>query len=85
MYFVRKKITGSHPAHILHRKRKLHRKGAPFNYSSALYQTLQDNITFRPLAPSLKAKIYLIWKKYQVFTPIADRFLDEVKKHFIIK
>ena len=44
-----------------------------------------SGLTFRPLAPSLKAKICLIWKKYQVFTPIADRFLDELKKHFIIK
>ena len=38
------KSTAINPAHILHRKRKLHRKGALFNYSSALYQTLQDYI-----------------------------------------
>ncbi len=43
-----------------------------------------SGLTFRPLAPSLKAKIYLIWKKYQVFTPIAEKFLDEAKKHFIV-
>ena len=42
-----------------------------------------SGLTFRPLAPSLKTKIYLIWKKYQVFTPIAEKFLDEAKKHFV--
>ena len=41
-----------------------------------------SGLTFRPLAPPLKAKIYLIWKKYQVFTPITEKFLDEAKKHF---
>lgn len=39
-----------------------------------------SGLVFRPLEPSLKTNIYLIWKKYQVFSPIAEKFLDEVKR-----
>ena len=35
---------------------------------------------FRPLSPRLETKMYLIWRKYQVFTPIAERMLAELKK-----
>ena len=33
-------------------------------------------LCFRPLEPGLTTKMYLIWKKYQVFTPIAQEFLN---------
>lgn len=36
-------------------------------------------LTFRPLNPSLETKMYVIWKKYQVFTPIAELLIDEMK------
>lgn len=42
----------------------------------------ESGLLFRPLEPRLETKIYLIWKKYQVFTPIAEKFLNEAKKHF---
>ena len=29
--------------------------------------------------PKLETKMYLIWKKYQVFTPIAERLLEMLK------
>ena len=38
--------------------------------------------SFRPLAPKLETKIYLIWKKYQVFTPIAERLLRLLESEF---
>ena len=41
-----------------------------------------SGLVFRPLAPRLEADMYLIWKKYQVFTPIAQRFLDMLKSDF---
>ena len=34
-------------------------------------------LVFRPLSPHLEMKMYLIWSKYQSFTPIADRFLKQ--------
>ena len=36
----------------------------------------------RPIAPKLETKIYLIWKKYQVFTPIAERLLRLLESEF---
>lgn len=32
--------------------------------------------------PTLETKMYLIWKKYQVFTPIAERLLGSLKSCF---
>lgn len=40
----------------------------------------ESGLAFRPLFPKLEAKMYLVWKKYQVFTPIAERLLDRLKK-----
>lgn len=38
-----------------------------------------SELCFRPLYPALKTKMYAIWKKYQVFTPIAELFLKMMK------
>ena len=38
-----------------------------------------SELCFRPLTPPLETKMYVIWKKYQVFTPIAELLLDELK------
>ncbi|MBP3209095.1 MAG: hypothetical protein J6M64_04165 [Oscillospiraceae bacterium] len=42
----------------------------------------QSGMVFRPLFPHLEMKMYLIWNKYQSFTPIAERFLNQVKDSF---
>lgn len=39
-------------------------------------------LVFRPLTPRLETGIYLIWRKYQVFTPIAERLLELLKTEF---
>lgn len=39
-----------------------------------------SKLCFRPLKPLLETKMFVIWKKYQVFTPIAELLLDELKK-----
>ncbi|MCI6604788.1 MAG: LysR family transcriptional regulator substrate-binding protein [Clostridiales bacterium] len=36
----------------------------------------ENGPAFRPLEPKLENRLYLIWKKYQVFSPIAQRLLD---------
>ncbi len=38
---------------------------------------IRHPLCFRPLDPPLTNKMYLIWKKYQVFTPIAEKLLEE--------
>lgn len=41
-----------------------------------------SGLVFRPLSPKLENRLYLIWKKYQTFSPIADRFLKHVQVRF---
>ncbi len=41
-----------------------------------------SGLVFRPLTPPLETKLYLVWKKYQPLTPIAERFLEQVKTTF---
>lgn len=41
-----------------------------------------SELCFRPLFPALETRMYVVWKKYQVFTPAAERLLKEMKKQF---
>ncbi len=41
-----------------------------------------SELCFRPLVPALEAKMYVIWKKYQIFSPAAEQLLAEMKKRF---
>lgn len=41
-----------------------------------------SGLAFRPLSPKLETRMYLIWRKYQIFTPIAERLLAELKDRF---
>ena len=41
-----------------------------------------SGLVFRPLTPRLEVKLYLIWNRYQAFTPVAERFLAQVKGRF---
>lgn len=40
----------------------------------------ESPLTFRPLSPVLENKMYLVWKKYQVFSPIAERFITKFRE-----
>ena len=42
----------------------------------------ESGLVFRPLSPHLEIKMYLIWNKYQSFTPIAERFLKQLQGSF---
>ena len=42
----------------------------------------ESGLVFRPLTPRLEMKMYLIWNKYQTFTPIAERFLRQIRASF---
>lgn len=41
-----------------------------------------SNLCFRPLNPVLKNKMYIIWKKYQVFSKPAQKFLEVLRESF---
>lgn len=40
-----------------------------------------SDICFRPLEPALESPMYIIWKKYQMFTPVASLLLEELKRN----
>ena len=44
-----------------------------------------EELCFRPLTPVLENKMYVVWKKYQVFTPIAEVLLNALQKNFTNK
>ena len=41
-----------------------------------------SGLCFRPLEPRLETKMFIIRKKYQMFTPIAELLLKELKDYF---
>ncbi len=41
-----------------------------------------SGLVFRPLWPRLEARMYLVWRKHQVFTPIAARLLAGIGEAF---
>lgn len=42
-----------------------------------------SDLCFRPFMPALETKMYIIWKKYQAFTPIAQRLMDEIQRRYV--
>ena len=41
-----------------------------------------SGLAFRPLSPAYEATLYIAWNRYQAFTPIAERFLRQLKETF---
>lgn len=41
-----------------------------------------SGLVFRPLTPVLETKLYIAWNRYQAFTPIAERFLEQLRSSF---
>ncbi len=41
-----------------------------------------SHLTFRSLNPPLEVEMYLIWKKYQVFSKPAEKFLETLQNNF---
>ena len=41
-----------------------------------------SGLVFRPLEPTLETTLYIAWNRYQTFTPIAERFLRQLKEAF---
>ncbi|MCF0248331.1 MAG: LysR family transcriptional regulator [Synergistes sp.] len=54
--------------------------GVMLTFDGLINTGIDSDLCFRPLSPRLENKMYLIWKKYQVFTPIAEILLDALKE-----
>lgn len=41
--------------------------------------TGESDLCFRPLYPPLEAELYIVWKKYQIFSKASDKFLSQLQ------
>jgi DNA-binding transcriptional LysR family regulator len=46
--------------------------------------TGESNLIFKPLYPELRVDIYIVWKKYQVFSKAAEKFLLKLQEYFSV-
>ncbi|MCQ5128389.1 LysR family transcriptional regulator [Butyricicoccus faecihominis] len=45
---------------------------------------VDSELCFRPLTPALETKMYVVWKKYQVFTRAAEVFLAQLQRSLLL-
>ena len=57
--------------------------GYVLTFDKLVDTSAESQLCFRPLCPRLETKLYVIWKKYQVFTPAAAVLLEEMRRHFL--
>lgn len=58
--------------------------GYVLGFDGLVYTGPDSDLCFRPLEPALTSPMYIIWKKYQVFSPAAALLLQEIKSVFMI-
>ncbi|MBQ2304497.1 MAG: LysR family transcriptional regulator [Firmicutes bacterium] len=56
--------------------------GYQLSFKDLVNVSSESGLTFRPLEPELKVNLYLIWNRYQTFTPMAERFLSQIRRSF---
>lgn len=56
--------------------------GCMLTLNDLINTSSENGLVFRPLYPRLETKLFLIWNKYQTFTPIGERFLAQIKNGF---
>ncbi len=57
--------------------------GCQLTFAKLVDTSPESGLVFRALSPTLETKLFLIWNKYQAFTPIAERFLAQIRKSFL--
>lgn len=56
--------------------------GYALSFDKLIDTSDNSELCFRPLLPELKTNMYIIWKKYQIFSPISQKLLVEMQKFF---
>lgn len=56
--------------------------GYAFSFDKLVDTSPGSGLCFRPLSPALETDMYVIWKKYQMFSPAAKLLLEEMKEQF---
>ena len=54
--------------------------GVQLTFDHLIEMTEDGPLCFRPLSPALYNKMYVIWKKYQVFSRASNAFLSKLKQ-----
>lgn len=55
--------------------------GYAISFDKIINTSGDSPLVFRPLNPPLEAEMYLIWKKYQVFSKPAEKFLGTIQAY----
>lgn len=59
--------------------------GYALSFDKLINTGADSELCFRPLTPALETKMYVIWKKYQVFTRVAEVFLTQLRQELYNK
>lgn len=55
--------------------------GCVFTIDNLISGTIKDSsLVFRPLSPCVNSDIYLVWKRYQVFSKASELFLERIRQ-----
>ena len=54
-------------------------------FDNIIHTSQNSNLCFRPLAPELTTEMSIIWKKYQVFSKPAEKFLSSLMESFSLE
>lgn len=56
--------------------------GYVLGFNGLVYTGSDGDLCFRPLEPELISPMYIVWKKYHMFSPVAALLYKELKKAF---
>jgi len=56
--------------------------GLALGLDKLINTTGESPLCFRPLSPRLEMELYIVWKKYQVFSRASEKFLQQLKMDF---
>lgn len=56
--------------------------GMAFTFDNLVNIPENSNLCFHPLKPKVEAELYLVWKKFQMFTKPAQLFLENIQRNF---
>lgn len=54
--------------------------GYVLTFDKLIHAGADSELCFRPLTPALETRMYVVWKKYQVFTRAAEVLLDQLQR-----
>lgn len=57
--------------------------GYAISYDKLTNTDNNSELAFRPFSGVPKSEMYIIWRKYQTFTPVAELLLKELQKRFL--